>query len=93
MYNDTKETTESVCLLERLDREEIVSDEAVSFTASQEILSTRASMAINGKMLLGTFMCFVNNWFSKPANVLIFVAIACVVSIIGFQNLLTYLFS
>jgi hypothetical protein len=69
VYNATKETTESVCLLERLDREEKISDEAVPFTASQEILSTRSSMAINGKMLLGTLICFVIAWYSNPPNI------------------------
>ena len=67
-----------MCLLERLDREEKISDEAVPFTASQEILSTRSSMAINGKMLLGTLICFVIAWYSNPPNNFIFVAIAWV---------------
>jgi hypothetical protein len=54
VYNAPNASTQSVSLLQRVDRHEIVSDEAVSLIASQEIQSTRSSMAINGKMLLGT---------------------------------------
>ncbi len=76
MYNATNEASQSVSLLQRLDRQEMVSDEAVSHIASQEILSTRASMSINGKMLLGQLVCFVFFGFLYFDNVLNLTAVA-----------------
>jgi hypothetical protein len=53
VYNANKEITHTLNLLEQRSAEEFQSEEPVTEIAALEIQSTRASMSIEGKMLLG----------------------------------------
>jgi hypothetical protein len=58
VYNTSNNLTQSVSLLQRTGARECVSEEPLAIIAALEIQSTRASMSIEGKMLLGsTFFC------------------------------------
>ena len=52
VYNANKEITHTLNVLERRGAEEFQSEEPVAQMAALEIQSTRASMSIEGKMLL-----------------------------------------
>ena len=59
LYNADKETTNTISLLQRQGREENESEEPLAELAALEIQSTRSSMSIQGKMLLGRFPILV----------------------------------
>jgi hypothetical protein len=81
VYNATKEITYSISLLERRGAEEYLSEEPLGEVAARDIQSTRSSMFIEGKMLLGKFkksiyskcyiyvISFIYNWltYNVPA--------------------------
>ena len=56
VYNVHKELSYTVSLLERSGAQENVSEEPLGEVAARDIQSTRSSMCIEGKMLLGTFL-------------------------------------
>ncbi len=56
VYNVHKDVSYTVSLLERSSAQEYVSEEPLSEVAARDIQSTRSSMCIEGKMLLGTFL-------------------------------------
>jgi hypothetical protein len=53
VYNANKDTSHTISLLQRKDGEENQSEEPLTEMAALEIQSTRSSMSIQGKMLLG----------------------------------------
>ena len=53
VYNANKDTSHTISLLQRKDGEENQSEESLTEMAALEIQSTRSSMSIQGKMLLG----------------------------------------
>ena len=58
VYNSSNNFTQSVSLLQRTGADEIVSEDPLATVAALEIQSTRASMFIEGKMLLGSTTFF-----------------------------------
>jgi hypothetical protein len=58
VYNANKHITHTINLLERKGGEENQSEEPLAEMAALEIQSTRSSMCIEGKMLLGHFPLF-----------------------------------
>ena len=55
VYNAIHQTNNTVSLLQRTGTEEYLSEEPLVEAAALEIQSTRSSMSIEGKMLLGHF--------------------------------------
>ena len=58
VYNASNNFTPSVSLLQRTGADECISEEPLAQAAALEIQSTRASMLIEGKMLLGITIFF-----------------------------------
>ena len=56
VYNVHKEVSYTVCLLERRGAQENVFEEPLGEVAARDIQSTRSSMCIEGKMLLGNLL-------------------------------------
>ncbi len=56
VYNAPQEISYTVSLLERRGAQEYVSEEPLGEVAARDIQSTRSSMSIEGKMLLGNFL-------------------------------------
>jgi hypothetical protein len=63
VYNASNHITNTVSLLQRTGAEEYLSEEPLMESAALEIQSTRSSMSIEGKMLLGHFLITSYSYF------------------------------